>query len=217
MAETQSLAGRTCRFVALWFAFVLGCPQPAGARDAFVLISGGGSPFENNFSQYLQARAIVAFFERNYPAESIWTFFGAGNVEGQKPVFGDVRREVRRDGLVLQSWLAGPLSRNLPARREVILRALREEILPAVADGGTLYLFVGDHGSQSRGEDAESLINLWELERDPASRRGWRSSEDESLGVAELRDTLAGGIGKGRVVFCMTQCANTLCNVSNKS
>lgn len=176
------------------------------ARDTFVMLSGGDSPFDNNYSQYLQARAVANRFDHNYPRDSVWTFFGAGNVEGQKPVFGDVYRQVERDGLLLDSWLPGSLPHNLPARRDVILRVFREEILPAVAEGGTLFLFVGDHGSRSEGRKAESVIDLWSVERDPVTEHGWRFDEDETLGVAELRRVLAKGLGKGRVVFCMTQC-----------
>ena len=193
-------------FPGFWLALTLACGQSLAARDAFVLLSGGDTPLENNYSQYLQARAVVAWFQGRYPPESIWVFFGAGNVEGDPPLFGDVRRKVRREGLTVDSWLPGALPRNRPARRSVILQALREEILPSVANGGTLYLFVGDHGSRTRGDQGESILNLWSLERDPRSESGWRSNDDESLGVTELRRTLAQGLGKGRLVFCMTQC-----------
>ncbi|HEX4647168.1 MAG TPA: hypothetical protein VH598_16310, partial [Verrucomicrobiae bacterium] len=201
------MAGRKS-FILFWAAaLVSACFAPAlCARDAFVMLSGGDSPFDNNYSQYLQARAVASWFDQNYPRDSVWTFFGAGNVEGQKPVFGDVYRQRERDGLQVDSWLPGSLPHNLPARRDVILRVFREEILPAVADGGTLFLFVGDHGSRTEGRKAESVINLWSVERDPASEHGWRFDEDETLGVAELRRVLAKGLGKGRVVFCMTQC-----------
>jgi len=168
------------------------------------MLSGGVTPWENNYSQYLQARALVAFFDRSFPRDSIWVFFGAGNVEGQPPVLGDVRREVNRSGLVVDSWIAGSLGHNRPARRDIVLRALREEILPAVAGGGTLYLFVGDHGSQ--GGNGESAIDLWGLEPDAKNEHGWRSLRNARLTVTDLRDTLAKGLGKGRVVFCMTQC-----------
>ena len=176
------------------------------ARNAFVLISGGHSPWDNNYSQYLQARAVTDWFERSYPRDSVWVFFGAGNVTGHTPVFGDVRRAVKREGLTLDSWLPGTLNRNRPARREVILRALRQEILPSVANGGTLFLFVGDHGSQTRDSDAQSLIDLWSLEADAKNAHGWREKNDESLTVSDLRDELVRGLGKGRVVFLMTQC-----------
>jgi len=170
------------------------------------MLSGGNSPFDNNYSQYLQARAVAAYFEKNYPPDSVWVFFGAGNVEGQKPVLADVRQETQRDGLIIPSWLPGALPHNLPARRSVFLNALHNEILPAIADGGTLFLFVGDHGSRSRGRNPQSEIDLWSLGRDPVSEHGWRESEDETLSVSELRSALTNGIGKGRVVFCMTQC-----------
>lgn len=179
---------------------------PNRARNVFVMLSGGVSPSSNNYSQYLQAKAVAGFFERNYSADSVWTFFGAGNVEGEKPVLGDVLHVSQRDGLMLNSWTAGSLAHNRPAKRDVILRALREEILPAVRDGGTLYLFVGDHGSQAARGDRESVINLWELTPDPKSEHGWRSDRTEELGVSELRKVLAEGLGRGRVIFCMTQC-----------
>jgi hypothetical protein len=176
------------------------------ARDVFVLISGGDSPLENNYSQYLQARAIVTCWERSYSSESIWVFFGAGNVDGETPVFCDVRHKVYKDDLVLDSWTPGSLRGNRPAHKNTILRALREEILPAVAQGGTVYLFVGDHGERPRGDDQESRINLWSLERDSTSERGWRTINNATLGVGELRRVFMEGLGKGRVLFCMTQC-----------
>jgi hypothetical protein len=182
------------------------CASPLPARDAFVLLSGGESEMENNYSQYLQARAMAEFFERNYPPDSVWAFFGAGNVEGAEPVFSDVYRQVKRDGVLIDTWLPGALPRNRPATREEFLPALRREILPSVADGGTLYLFVGDHGSRSSGRNSESLIVLWGIFRDKLAEHGWNQSDTESLGVTELRHTLAAGIGRGRVVFCMTQC-----------
>ena len=100
---------------ALVLGLVFGFGQGVGleARDAFVMLSGGDSPFENNYSQYLQAKAIVTFFERNYPPDSVWVFFGAGNVEGEKPVFADVRRKLKRDGLIMDTWLPGALSPDI--------------------------------------------------------------------------------------------------------
>lgn len=195
----------TNRFALLSFVLLLSAPGLL-ARDVFVMLSGGVSPWANNYSQYLQARAVVTWLEQNYPRDSVWAFFGAGNIEGEEPIMCDVRREEIRDGRTEEIWLAGSISRNRPARRDVFLKALREEILPAVANGGTLYLFVGDHGSQSRGTNAESLIDMWSVERDHRSERKWRTIRNASLPVSELRQALADGIGQGRVVFCMTQC-----------
>jgi len=180
--------------------------DPARAKNVFVMLSGGVSPSSNNYSQYLQAKAVTTFLERNYPLETVWTFFGAGNVEGQPPLLGDVRRSQERDGRRWDTWLPGAISRNRPAKREIILRAFREEILPRVRDGGTVYLFVGDHGSQRGTGDRESIIDLWTLARDTTNERGWKSERGEVLGVSDLRKVLAEGLGRGRVVFCMTQC-----------
>jgi hypothetical protein len=176
------------------------------ARDAYVLISGGGTPLNNNYSQYLQARAMADFFHQHYPAGSTWVFFGAGNRKGLPVQIADTRKQYKRDGLLLESWEPGFLPDNRPATRESILSALRDEILPAVADGGTLYLFVGDHGELSSGPSPESVISLWKMKNDPKRPGGWYTDEKETLGVAELQSVLQAGLGRGRVVFCMTQC-----------
>jgi hypothetical protein len=206
MVRLQGHLFRAVRILALLAMAVVCSSQTLRARDVFVMLSGGDSPFGNHYSQYLQARAVTAFFQKNYPSNSVWTFFGAGNIEGQSPIFGDVHRQTLTNGLLLDSWLPGFLPHNLPARHDMILRTFREEILPAVANGGTLYLFVGDHGSRSRGKNPESEIDLWSLSPDAASEHGWHFNENESLGVTEFRRVLASGIGRGRIVFCMTQC-----------
>lgn len=178
----------------------------AKARDAFVLLSGGGTPLSNNYSQYLQAKAMGGFLLARYPADSVWIFFGVGNREGEPARLSDVRRQVKGDqGLVVESWVPGALPHSRPATKAAFLTALRDEILPAVSGGGTLFLFIGDHGTQASKEPKESLVTLWQLKsRDGAS--GWRTDNAETLGVTELREALASGLGKGRVVFCMTQC-----------
>jgi hypothetical protein len=176
-------------------------------RDAYVLLSGGGTPLSNNYSQYLQARAIADFFERECPPEATWVFFGVGNRDDTAPVLADARRESKRDGFLVQSWLPGRLKRNRPATRESFLRALREEILPIVRDGGTLYLFVGDHGELAgTGDKKESAITMWQMKQNRRRSGNWFTDDNEVLAVAELRKVLADGLGRGRVVFGMTQC-----------
>lgn len=181
-------------------------PPEGGARDVFVLLSGGGTPLSNNYSQYLQAKAYATYFERRYAAWPQWVFFGVGNREGEKPILGDARKQVRRNGRLVESWLPGPLKVNRPATRDSFLRALREEILPMVRGGGTLFLFVGDHGTESRGDNPESLITMWQLKRQKDRADSWATDNKEVLGVAELRTVLTEGIGQGQVVFVMSQC-----------
>jgi hypothetical protein len=208
---TEQGTGRRVKCVAgkirifLVCALVICRAQTVRAKDAFVLLSGGGSPMDNNYSQYLQAKAMSDFFLRNYPRDEVWIFFGAGNLEGRAPVLSDAHRQSQVNGVTVDSWLPGTLPQNHPARRDLFLRTLADEVLPTVADGGTLYLFVGDHGSRTDGRGAESVITLWEMTPDPAGEHGWTDNA-EMLGVAALRKTLAHGIGRGKVVFCMTQC-----------
>jgi hypothetical protein len=196
-----------CRW-ALIFCGLLGLCSSAQAKDAFVVLSGGGTPTSNHYSQYLQARAYVTYLRAHYPEDSIWVFFGAGNVSGQSPELADVEHTTQdAKGHDVTTWLPGALPGNHPARHDVIARLFRDEILPAVKDGGTLYLFVGDHGAPSGGADPESIISLWSWGRDPTARFGWRQYPwSETLGVAELRRWLSAGLGEGRVAFVMSQC-----------
>jgi hypothetical protein len=50
-------------------------------------------------------------------------------------------------------------------------------------------------------------MSLWSWDRDSTLPFGWREyAFSENLGVAELRRWLSAGIGRGRVVFVMSQC-----------
>lgn len=180
---------------------------PAKTGDAFVVISGGGTPLSNNYSQFLQARALNDWLRARYPSEAVWMFFGAGNRTGAPATFVDVRRQVKDGGLVVESWLPGVLEKNRAATKAEILGALKNEILPRVAQGGTLTLFVGDHGELSRGKGRESAITLWQMKPNGTGpKAGWRSDSTEVLTVSELRAALDAGLGRGRVVFCFTCC-----------
>lgn len=70
--------------------------------------------------------------------DQTYFFFGAGNRPGESVKIADTRRQYKKDGLFLESGVPGPLHANRPATRDSILTALREEILPTVAEGGTL-------------------------------------------------------------------------------
>ncbi len=89
--------------VALALLLAVGAVHSVCARDAFVMLSGGDSPMNNNYSQYLQAKAVTAYFLGSHPGNSVWVFFGAGNVAGQPPVLSDVLRERQRDDLLVDS------------------------------------------------------------------------------------------------------------------
>jgi len=193
------------RRVAFWLTVLLAATL-AHARDVYVLLSGGGTPLTNNYSQYLQASAVAQHLRETYPADSVWTFFGQGNRPGEPVQLADVHRQVKENGLLRESWLAGVLPGNRSARKEVFLVALRDEVLPAVHDGGTLYLFIGDHGALAKKEPKESVVTMWQMEHKGADERSWRTNPEQELSVAELRAALDAGLGKGRVVFCMTQC-----------
>ncbi|MBC7365762.1 MAG: hypothetical protein H7343_02945, partial [Undibacterium sp.] len=210
--------------VALGLMLLGGCAAPAvvgptpsparevnrpqvGPGDAFVVISGGGTPLSNNYSQFLQARGLNDWLRARYPDDAVWMFFGAGNRTGGPAVFADTRRQLKDDGKIFESWLPGVLEQNRPATKAEILGAFKNEILPRVAKGGTLTLFVGDHGELSRGKNPESTITLWQMQpTGSGASAGWRTDPTQVLTVTELRTALEAGLGEGRVVFCFTCC-----------
>ncbi|MBL9199215.1 MAG: hypothetical protein JNL39_01860, partial [Opitutaceae bacterium] len=136
-------------FLLVAAAFVAGCstsadraapaavaPAPSPrTRNAYVLLSGGGTPLSNHYSQFLQARAVADHLIRTCPPGSVWIFFGVGNRPDAPPVLADVHRETRRDGHPLPAWEPGILPATRPAPRDSFLRALRDEIRPGVRDG----------------------------------------------------------------------------------
>src|SRR5260221_14124577 len=69
--------------VALALLLAVGAVHRVCGRDAFVMLSGGDSPMNNNYSQYLKAKAVTAYFLGGYPGNSGWGFFGGGNVRGE--------------------------------------------------------------------------------------------------------------------------------------
>lgn len=75
-----------------------------------------------------------------------------------------------------------------------------------MSGGGTLYLFVGDHGSSDETKGHDTTIDLWGIAPDPASERKWKSVRHEKFTSADLRELFPQGLDRGRVVFCMTQC-----------
>ncbi|WP_438481274.1 hypothetical protein [Oleiharenicola lentus] len=192
-----------------WAAFTVAVVLAvlAPARDAYVLLSGGGTPLTNNYSQYLQAREVAKHLQANYPPDSVWVFFGMGTRPGEPVKLADVRRQVKeKDGTIRETWLPGVLPHNRPARKADFLKALRDEVLPSVKEGGTLYLFIGDHGSLQKKDPKESVVTMWQMTTSGEGKSDWRTNPEEELSVTDLRDALAAGLGKGRVVFCMTQC-----------
>ena len=174
--------------------------------DALVIISGGGTPFINEHSHYLQARALLDNLAPRFPSNAVWVFFGAGNRSGSPALYSDTHRQVVTAAGQTDRWEPGFLPGNRPATREAILRTLRDEVCPVIHDGGTLFLLVGDHGHLSRTSRPESQIVLWQFDPKPmAASEPWSIDTLQVLGAGELFQALSGR-GLGRVVFSMSQC-----------
>ena len=58
---------------------VLGSPQ-VSAKDHAILVSGGGAPESNHYSQYLQSKTLLGFLKSKFTPSLVTVFFGAGNL-----------------------------------------------------------------------------------------------------------------------------------------
>jgi len=105
-------------------------PQ-AKTGDAFVVISGGGTPLSNNYSQFLQARDSTTGCGPATRARRCAMFSARATAPGVPAVFADARKQVKDGGLVVESWLPGVLEKNRAATKAEILGALKNEIYPA--------------------------------------------------------------------------------------
>lgn len=179
---------------------------PAASSDQIMVLSGGGSPTGNHFSQYLQTRLISEDLAMRSPSLTI--HFAAGNRPDQPSDIFDVHRIITDDeGLKFSRMLPGIIPGNQPATLEKLNESF--DILAAKSQATPMerfFLVVTDHGMPNPThlfEDySDNCIDLWDfnvetLERDGAGR---------CLSVTELRRFLRDRLQAKRKVFAMSQC-----------
>lgn len=171
---------------------------PARAPDRFILISGGGDPISNNYSQFLQARLLADNLIHWYGPARIDVFFGAGNQPQTSNAFPDVHRVETQQGRSVHSFVVGRISNATAATRQRILERLESEDIRK--HQGTLFLIVGDHGlGQQRYRD--NCIVLWSHDSDGRSI----GRDGQCLRVSDLAKLIP-KLSARRTVFFMSQC-----------
>ena len=196
-------------FYALVFAFILpGLPGQANwigparlhAENRFLVLSGGGDPTSNQYSQYLQTRTLVQGLRRIQGSQALDVFFGAGN-NGKTPRrLADVHSLKSQGREKRHKILYGVIEENQAATRSNLLNYFAGlGVLPA---DETLFLFVSDHGLHHDSYNNNCIL-LWYYDPQDISHVSLRN---KCLFKNELRDILTRRLNARRTVFSMSQC-----------
>lgn len=183
-----------------------------GKRHIFIL-SGGGSPSSNHYSQYLQALRLNDFF-RNQPNTEVDLFFGSG-LTPQSPSSSppDVVRQETPDAP--STLIKGTLEGNQPATYEAVQNYFKKIVATKPWQPTDQFLLViADHGGpndfdptdiEMDGEDVKqsydnNCISLW-------SPGITAYPEQKCLSVEELKDWLQQSVPTTVPTrFVMSQC-----------
>ncbi len=188
--------------------------SPSIFADQLLVLSGGGSPLGNHYSQYLQTKTIFDDMNARFPAMNPSVLFGAGNRAGEAPVLADVHRLVKQGELSFRQMVVGAIDGNSAATLKNVGAYFEQPRLKKMAKEETLFLLVSDHGmpfilpngSMSRTFD-NNCIDLWNFRADLASGKvGDGPTSQRCLSKDRLRDLLNTQVSAGRVVFAMSQC-----------
>jgi hypothetical protein len=183
--------------------------------DQILVLSGGAAPMANHYSQYLQTKTLTENLKTQFPRTEITTMFGAGNIEGQKPVLADVHRATKgSNGLSVETQIPGFIAKNRPATHAEVAKYFSEPSRAQMSKSETLFMFIGDHGMPNVLSDGSSdssfndnCINLWGFTADLASERYQIGDmREQCLSKTQLKSYLDKKVPAGRVVYAMSQC-----------
>lgn len=175
------------------------------------LLSGGGDPSGNHYSQYLQAKRLNEFLEQR-PDVELTTMFGAGYTptsSGARGTLPDVQHQPQENGPM--TLIRGNIANNLPATHTQVDAYLRTA-LPARRwqKGDRFLLITADHGmpnvwdprtlAYDKRLHSNNCINLWQPQLTTYPER-------KCLSVAALHQTITVAIPPTvPVTYVMTQC-----------
>jgi hypothetical protein len=180
----------------------------ATAKDQILVLSGGGSPSGNHYSQYLQTKLLTDEMNKLFGPESVSVFFGAGNNEAEPRLLADVNR-IMTDGNQRYTQMEfGVINGNRPATKREINHHFDSPEISQLKKGDHLFLFVSDHGMKNPNTyfgTSNNCINLWQYQID-GDAFSFLPTEDACLSVDELRQTLKMKTNDARVLFGLSQC-----------
>lgn len=174
----------------------------AFSQNATFVLSGGGNPFTNHYSQYLQTRTLTKALVGIPSAGPVDVRFGAGNNEHQPTLLADVFRIQIVNGQPKSSLLSGVIPGNRPATKTEVVNYF--DRLTGVLPEDTFFLFVSDHGmpNQAAGNYDNNCIDLWNYD---AAKQTPGPQAQSCLSKNELKG-MFDKIPARRKVFVMSQC-----------
>lgn len=189
------------KFLLVAFLAVSIHSQMAFSADRFFVLSGGDSPSNNHYSQYLQTKTLADWLKNHFGEKRVDVLFGIGNSPKNPKIFPDVHAKFERDDGFLHQVFYGVIANNRPATRQETVQALRKAV-QATPQDDTFFLFVSDHGMPNQDADnyEDNCINLWSYNPKDESKGEWK---DMCLSRKELQSLLK---RDGKTVFAMSQC-----------
>lgn len=198
---------------AAWLALFLFTGVFAYA-DQILVLSGGGSPEGNHYSQYLQTKTLADDMRARFPAAEPSVLFGAGNAEGQEPRLADVHRISHDGNLKLEEMIVGAIAGNSPATKDGVESYFKQPRLSRMGRNETFFLLVSDHGFPYVDENGNfdlsfenNCIDLWGFQANlKTGQYTDNDAQNRCLSKNDLRSYLDKNVSAGRVVFAMSQC-----------
>lgn len=183
--------------------------SPAQAANQVLVLSGGGYPSSNHYSQYLQTRSVYRHLKRTLP-HPVDVLFGAGNQPGVTAAIADVHKIEHGGATEYSSYLVGEIEGNRAATKANVLDYFRNRVRSPL---DTFFLLVSDHGTPNEksaeedGRYSNNCIDLWNSEVHNGSLAEIGSfQETRCLSKNELLGLLAKNVKAKRRVFAMSQC-----------
>lgn len=180
-------------------------PVAVSARAHVFVLSGGGAPWSNHYSQYLQTKTLATGLGRIFGQVAVDVRFGIGNNAEDPKVFPDVHAKITEEDVQNERMIYGVLSANAAATKENV-RDYFENILPSkLTKDDAFFLFVSDHGMpNSRARAYENnCIHLWSYDPESAREGGF---DDQCLSKDELLALITKNVPAKKTVFAMSQC-----------
>lgn len=133
------------------------------ASNQVLVLSGGGDPGLNHYSQYLQTKTIYEYVASKYGNNNTTIYFGMGNNPNTTSPFPDVHQIKTNNGTKIDYMLPGVIPNNKVATKENVLSYFFSPEI--VNNQDNLLLFVSDHGFDSNDYHgnpySDNCINLW--------------------------------------------------------
>lgn len=174
--------------------------------NPILVLSGGGSPTGNHYSQYLQTKTLTDSLRNRLGYDLVDVLFAAGNNYKDAPLIADVHKQ---DG-DLHTMIVGKIEDNQEATKPNV-KDYFSNIVPRRTRGqDTFFLFVSDHGMPNVDKDdntdktySNNCIDLWAYDGDSMQSKEW---SERCLSQKELKSLIKKNVKSDKTLYVMSQC-----------